>query len=125
MTESHNGPSSSAESDENPLTIPKMKYKLPRNAVIALDKARKAMILNHELTKEQVNQIEEDLNWLVEEHREEFSSEKRKEIKKGLSNLKEDSSLSTALGVVKMVRREFSGFELLNMEESEIEGVEK
>lgn len=109
MTESHNGQSSSAENGENPEQLPDMKYKLPKNVVKALDRARKALLLKASLDSEEVGKIREDLEWLMNEHSQKFDGGKRRDVKVALRNLREEHKIEDALGSVKMVRREFEG----------------
>lgn len=87
--------------------IPLLKYKIPENAVENLEEAMATLKSTKELSEPQIDSIEEDLNWLMDEHSEIFRSEKKEAIRKGLENLREDQKGKTAYGILKITKREF------------------
>lgn len=89
------------------MSIPQLKYKVAGTAVDKLEEAMEYLKETDELKDSQIEVLEDDLNWLMNEHSYIVRDEKKELINKGLENLHEDNKGKTAYGVVKTLRREF------------------
>lgn len=89
------------------MSIPQLKYKRGGTAVDKLEEAMKYLKETGELKDSQIEVLEEDLKWLMDEHSDIVRDEKKEVVRKGLENLHEDNKGKTAYGIVKTLRREF------------------
>jgi hypothetical protein len=89
------------------MSIPQLKYKRGDTAVDKLEEAMEYLKETGELKDSQIKVLEDDLNWLMDEHSEIVRDEKKEVIRKGLKNLHEDNKGKTAYSVVKTLKREF------------------
>ena len=82
------------------------KYKGPANAIENLEAGMDKLRDTAHLGDEVVQQITENVEWLMDEHSSTFRDGKIETVKRGLDNLEEDNKTKTAHGVLKIVKRE-------------------
>jgi len=82
------------------------KYKLPANAIENLEAGMDKLSETAHLGDQAVQQIRENIEWLMDEHSSTFRDGKIETVRKGLDNLEEDHKTKTAHGVLKIVKRE-------------------
>lgn len=82
------------------------KFKNPSKVVENLEKGMKRLKDKSNLIDEEVNQIRQNIEWLMDEHFNTFRDGKIETVKTGLNNLEEDKKTKTAYGVLKIVKRE-------------------
>ena len=82
------------------------KYKNPANAIENLEEGMDKLRDTAYLGDQVIEDITENVEWLMEEHCSTFRDEKVETVRKGLDNLEEDQKTKTAHGVLKIVKRE-------------------
>ena len=82
------------------------KYKLPANAIENLEAGMDKLRDTAHLGEQVVQQIRENVEWLMDEHSSKFRDGKIETVRKGLDNLEEDQKTKTAHGFLKIVKRE-------------------
>lgn len=82
------------------------KYKLPANAIENLEAGMDKLSETSPLGDQTIEQIRENVEWLMDEHSSTFRDGKIETVRRGLDNLEEDQKTKTAYGVLKIVKRE-------------------
>ena len=82
------------------------KYKHPSSAIENLEEGMDKLKDTAYLGNQVIEQIRENVEWLMDEHSSTFRDEKVETVRKGLDNLEEDQKTKTAHGVLKIVKRE-------------------
>jgi hypothetical protein len=83
-----------------------LKYKNPVNAVENLEQGMDKLNDTSYLGEKVIEQIRENVEWLMDEHSSTFGDGKIETVRRGLDNLEEDQKTKTAYGVLKIVKRE-------------------
>lgn len=86
--------------------LPRLKDKGVDELTELLEKTREILMQKGELTEEEVQDLERDVEWIMYESGINFREEKRDTVNKGFSFLRKDQSVDTALGIIKTVKRE-------------------